>query len=223
MIVAHKLSKSFRERGTVERFVLQDLDLEIRAKMFALIQGVSGAGKSTLLAILGARDFATSGRVQILGKSSSDCSDADLAVLRRKVGFVLQQPHYLPTLSVRRNVEMPLIPLGMTCLEQQAAVQAALELVGMAELGEMPSRQLSGGERQRMAIARALVARPDILIADEPTSHLDECGAEKIARLFQDLQQSGLTVVVASHDPRFVRYATIIRRLHGGRFVHFDG
>lgn len=200
------------------------IDLELRAGELVVVRGASGAGKTTLLNLLGTLDTPTSGRVLLGDVDTSGLSEAALAPLRREsLGFVFQSFGLIPVLSARENVELPLRIAGVEPAERAARTQEALELVGLAEHTEQRPAELSGGQQQRVGIARAIVSRPRILIADEPTGQLDSRTAATIMDLLGDLaHDQGLAAIVSTHDPLLVARADRVLEIHDGR-LHAAG
>ncbi|MGH7192342.1 MAG: ABC transporter ATP-binding protein, partial [Candidatus Saccharimonadales bacterium] len=175
-----------------------------------------GSGKSTLLALLGALDRPTAGEVFFAGKSLAGLSDIGLARIRRRFGFVFQSFSLLPRLSVWDNVSYPLVPRGVGRRKRLALAQKLLEPLGLADRVDDPAAELSGGEQQRVAVARALAGEPTALLADEPTSQLDQAGAELLWAAFDDLRRRGITLIVCSHDPRFLARASQVVYVESG-------
>jgi putative ABC transport system ATP-binding protein len=201
----------------VETHALSGIHLEIRKGEFVAIAGPSGCGKSTLLSILGLLDSPTQGTYTLAGNPVQSLKLSDRARIRnREIGFIFQSFNLIGDLTVFENVELPLTYRGMRASERKQWVAEALERVGMAHRGKHLPSQLSGGQQQRVAVARALVGRPLILLADEPTGNLDSRNGEAVMDLLRELHRGGATVCMVTHDPRFARFA--------GRTVHlFDG
>jgi putative ABC transport system ATP-binding protein len=201
----------------VETHALAGIHLNIARGEYVAIAGPSGCGKSTLLSILGLLDSPTQGTYKLNGKTVQDLDLSQRARIRnREIGFIFQSFNLIGDLTVFENVELPLTYRGMRSSERRARVGQALERVGMAHRGKHLPSQLSGGQQQRVAVARALVGQPSILLADEPTGNLDSKNGEAVMELLQDLHQSGSTICMVTHDPRFAR--------HADRSVHlFDG
>lgn len=187
-----------------ERPVLAGVSLAIRAGERVALTGPSGSGKTTLLNLLGGVDRPTSGHIDFDGTRLGDLDGDGLAALRRRhVGTVFQFFHLLPTLSAFENVELPLQLLDVPAAERRDRVASLLERVGVAHRADAPPGELSGGEMQRVAIARALVHRPRLLLADEPTSNLDDVRCAQVMELLQaQAAACGATLVIATHDQR---------------------
>jgi lipoprotein-releasing system ATP-binding protein len=212
------LSKSYRVGGRVLS-VLRALDLSVeRGEMVAVI-GASGVGKSTLLHLLGGLDAADAGTIHIGEADITVMSDPDRVAFRnRHVGFVFQFHHLLPEFTALENVEMPLRIGREPAASRLPRVQEVLGRVGLAERLEHRPGMLSGGEQQRVAVARALVMRPDLLLADEPTGDLDEATADALHDLLREMhRERGLTSIIATHNPRLAAACDRILRLHDGR------
>jgi lipoprotein-releasing system ATP-binding protein len=212
------LNKRYRV-GAEPIHVLRDLDLAVEAGEMVAIVGASGVGKSTLLHLLGGLDRADSGTIRIGDAEVTSLEDQALVAFRnRHVGFVFQFHHLLPEFSAVENAEMPLRIARLAPSEARPRAAGLLERVGLAErLAHRPG-MLSGGEQQRVAVARALVMRPSLLLADEPTGDLDEDTAEALHALLREMhRESALTSVIATHNPRLAASCDRTLRLEGGR------
>ena len=217
-VTATGLNK-FYQVGTQQIHVLRDLELQADRGQMTAIVGASGVGKSTLLHILGGLDRAQSGTVHVDGTDLSAMDDASLVEYRnRHVGFVFQFHHLLPEFDAAENVEMPMRIARMPLDE---ARRRATELLTRVALGERVTHRpnmLSGGEQQRVAVARALVMRPALLLADEPTGDLDEITADALHGLLRDMHaEHGLTSIIATHNPRLAAACDRVLRLERGQ------
>jgi putative ABC transport system ATP-binding protein len=200
---------------------LDGIDLTIERGEAVAIVGPSGSGKSTLLHMMGTLDRPTSGSIAIAGRNLDGLSDAELSAVRsRHIGFVFQQFHLLPGYTALDNVADGLLYRGIPLDERRQLGRAALERVGLADRAGHHAQNLSGGERQRVAVARALVGLPDIILADEPTGNLDSKMSDAVVGLLSDLHRAGMTLVVITHETdiahRFGRHI----ELRDGRVVH---
>ena len=201
--------------------MLRDLDLQVAAGEMVAIVGASGVGKSTLLHILGGLDRASEGDITIDGAQLSALDDAALVRFRnQRVGFVFQFHHLLPEFSALENAEMPMRIARISMNEARPRAEELLGRVGLAERLSHRPGMLSGGEQQRVAVARALIMRPALLLADEPTGDLDEQTADSLHTLLRDMHQRyGLTSIIATHNPRLASACDRILRLEGGRLI----
>ncbi|MEZ5564998.1 MAG: ABC transporter ATP-binding protein [Gammaproteobacteria bacterium] len=217
VILTRGLSRSFPMGDTVIR-ALQDLDVTIRRGEYVAIMGPSGSGKSTLMNIIGCLDRPDSGEYWLNGTAVASLGDSQLAMLRnREIGFVFQTFNLLARASALHNVELPLIYAGIGRRERVARAEQALIQVGLEQrLHHRPS-ELSGGQRQRVAVARALVTKPSLLLADEPTGNLDSATAKDILSLFAELHGRGNTIVLVTHDAGIAANARRSIRLRDGR------
>ncbi len=204
----------------VETHALSGIHLDIRQGEYVSIAGPSGCGKSTMLSILGLLDTPTDGNYWLNNKPVANLDFAERARIRnREVGFIFQSFNLIGDLTVFENVELPLTYRGMGAAERRSLVGAALEKVGMSHRVKHYPSQLSGGQQQRVAVARALVGKPSILLADEPTGNLDSKNGEAVMDLLRDLHREGATICMVTHDPRFSRHADRTVHLFDGRIV----
>jgi putative ABC transport system ATP-binding protein len=204
----------------VETHALSDISLEIEKGEYVSIAGPSGCGKSTLLSILGLLDSATSGEYWLNGQDVAELPDRDRARVRnREIGFIFQSFNLIGDLTVFENVELPLTYRGMPGSERRERAAAALERVGMQHRAKHLPSQLSGGQQQRVAVARAVAGEPAMLLADEPTGNLDSKSGESVIELLGELHQSGATICMVTHDPRYARHAQRNVHLFDGRLV----
>ena len=200
---------------------LAGVDVEVRAGRLTVVRGPSGSGKTTLLNLLGGLDRPTSGRVLLGDDILSELSEAELAAARRdRIGYVFQNFGLIPVLSAAENVEVPLRLRRMERGQRDERVAEVLELVGLTRHAGQRPGELSGGQQQRVGMARALVARPEVLIADEPTGQLDSETAERIMDLILEVTRiRGTATVVATHDPLLISRADEVLELRDGRVV----
>jgi len=207
-------------RGPAEVHALHPLDLRVRRGDYLAVMGPSGSGKSTFLHLLGCLDQPTAGRYLLEGRDVSQLPDAELARVRgTAIGFVFQRFHLLRDESARRNVELPLLYAGTPRAERRRRAEAALVSVGLGDRLRHHPGQLSGGEQQRLALARALVKRPRLLLADEPTGNLDTASGARVLDLIDEENRRGTTVVLITHDPEVAERAGTRLLLRDGRMV----
>ena len=217
MIAFRHVSKVFGTGDTVVRAV-DNLSFECPAGGFWALTGPSGSGKSTVLHLIAGLTAPTSGRVLVDGADVAGMTAAESAALRRRrIGYILQSFNLLPFLTARENVGMPLVLDGVRQAEVDARVNDALALVNLAHRAGHHPTHLSGGEQQRLAIARALVIRPAIILADEPTGNLDRAAGRQLMDLIGEInERTGVTVLLVTHDPVFAAYAHRVLRLVDG-------
>jgi putative ABC transport system ATP-binding protein len=220
LVTVEEVSRRFPLDRSYVR-ALDDASLHVAPGEFLAIAGPSGSGKSTLLNLMGCIDKPTSGRIVIEGRDTSALKPAQLTALRReKIGFVFQTFNLIPVFTAEENVEYPLLVQGIAAAERRSRAMAALESVGLAHRARHRPDLLSGGERQRVAVARAIVHRPSLILADEPTANLDTHNATELIDLMRDLNRSlGLTFIFSTHDQRLLEHTPRIVRLTDGQVV----
>ncbi|WP_414577920.1 ABC transporter ATP-binding protein [Anabaena sp. CCY 9402-a] len=208
-------------RGETEVKALNDVNLVINEGEYCSIMGPSGSGKSTAMNIIGCLDRPTTGHYYLDNVDVAQMNDADLAHIRnKKLGFVFQQFHLLPQLSALENVMLPMVYAGVNPSERSDRAAQALTKVGLANRINNKPTQLSGGQQQRVAIARAIVNRPVVLLADEPTGALDSHTTQEVLDIFTELNTSGITVVMVTHEPEVARQTRRIVWFRDGQVVH---
>jgi len=216
MIELEQITKVY-QMGTVEVHALRGVSLQIDQGEFVSIMGPSGSGKSTLMNVLGCLDVPTEGSYHLHGKDVGQLNDRQLAGIRnREIGFVFQQFNLLPRTQALRQVELPLLYAGVGRGERHQRARAALETVGLGDRAGHKPDELSGGQQQRAAIARALVTRPSIILADEPTGNLDSRSGQEILAIFDQLNAQGITVIFVTHDREIAAHSRRVIRLRDG-------
>jgi putative ABC transport system ATP-binding protein len=206
------------DAGELAVKALDGIDLDVQKGQMIAIIGPSGSGKSTLMHILGCLDAPTAGTYHLDGEDVSTLSGFQLAAIRnRKVGFVFQTFNLLPRASLLRNVELPLLYGGVAGADRRERATEALRRVGLGDRTKHKPSELSGGQRQRAAIARALVNKPSLVLADEPTGNLDTKTGLEILELFDEMHAHGETVVIVTHDPRIAERCERLVRIVDGR------
>ena len=199
---------------------LRGVSLEVRRNEFVAIMGPSGSGKSTLMNLIGCLDRPMRGQYRLVGEPVEEMDARQLAVIRnRHIGFVFQTFNLLPRATALKNVALPLVYAGIGREERKEQAFAALAQVGLENRAYHRPSQLSGGQQQRIAIARALINRPALLLADEPTGNLDSRTSAEILATFRYLHQRGMTIVLVTHDPAIAANAQRRIELHDGRIV----
>jgi len=205
------------QMGAETIHALRDVSLEIQRGEYVAIMGPSGSGKSTLMNVIGCLDTPTSGRYDLNDVNVSEMDDNQLAEVRnREIGFVFQTFNLLPRSNALHNVELPLIYAGESGEERRKIALDALTQVGLADRIHHKPNELSGGQRQRVSVARALVNKPSILLADEPTGNLDSKTGEEIMALFEELSRHGNTILVVTHEEDIARRARRVVRIRDG-------
>lgn len=219
MIKTKNLKKIYTTEE-VETTALNNVNLEITEGEFCAVMGPSGCGKSTLLNIMGLLDNPTEGEYHFLDYEISDKSERERANLRKgNIGFIFQSFNLIDELTAFENVELPLLYLGASAKERKEKSEAALERMNMMHRRDHFPQQLSGGQQQRIAIARAVVANPKLILADEPTGNLDSDHGDEVMKLLAELNEQGTTIVMVTHSPHDANYARRVIHLFDGHIV----
>lgn len=206
--------------GTIEVPAVCGVSCEVKRGEFVAITGPSGCGKSTFMHLIGCLDKPTTGQIYLDGDNVADFDDNQLAAIRnKKIGFVFQSFNLLPKMNAEKNVSLPLYYADVRAEERDRRAHAMLEQVGLEKRAHHKPAEMSGGERQRIAIARALINNPAIMLADEPTGNLDSKTSVDIMKIFQDINKKGATIIVVTHEPDIVRYARRVIKLKDGHII----
>ena len=222
LIETHDLCKTYHRQQVDEVRALTSASLTIAGGEMLALQGPSGSGKTTLLSLLGCMARPTSGSIRVLGKDVAKLPEPFLTRIRREAfGFVFQQFNLIRDLKVLDNVLLPLYPTDLSSKQMQARGDEVLAQLNLSDKRGQLIKRLSGGEQQRVAIARALINQPQIIIADEPTAHLDSHLSAELLKIFGSLKRAGKTIIIASHDPFVYQHPLIDRCLamHDGRLL----
>ena len=212
LIELERVTKIYNQGKANEVCAVREVDLSVAEGEMICLRGPSGSGKSTLLAVIGCVIQPTSGRAAIAGRQLSRLPDRFLTIHRRQtVGFIFQQFNLLPALTVADNIALPLLPLGVGPAERRRRASALAERFGIGHRLAFRADQISGGESQRVAIARALVNDPPIILADEPTAHLDSRLSREFMAIMEELQRAGKTIIITSHDQTVTDHPAIDR------------
>lgn len=212
LIELKNVTKIYNQEQVNEVTALKGIDLVIDDNSMTCLRGASGSGKSTLLAIIGCVFQPTAGRVSIAGKQLSRLPDRFLTLHRRRyIGFIFQNFNILPALTVCDNITLPLVPQGISPAEMRKKADFLMEKFSITHRRNFPASQISGGELQRVAIARALINDPPLILADEPTAHLDSRLSDEFMHFMRDLKSAGKTIIITSHDPLVTEHAAVDR------------
>jgi putative ABC transport system ATP-binding protein len=214
-----ELSKTYK-LGNIEVPAVCGVSCEVKRGEFVAITGPSGCGKSTFMHLIGCLDKPTTGQIYLDGDNVADFDDNQLAAIRnKKIGFVFQSFNLLPKMNAEKNVSLPLYYADVRADERDRRAHSMLDQMGLEKRAHHKPAEMSGGERQRIAIARALINNPAIMLADEPTGNLDSKTSVDIMRIFQDINKKGATIVVVTHEPDIVRYTKRVIKLRDGSIV----
>jgi putative ABC transport system ATP-binding protein len=222
LIATKEVSKTYNPRRVDEVRAVSDVTMHIDRGEVLVLEGPSGSGKTSLLSLIGCMSRPTSGRIVVDGRNVAKLSEIDLtSERRRRFGFIFQQFHLVADLAVLENVLLPLYPTEMSFREMRRRAGGVLERLGLGAKSLRKVRTMSGGEQQRVAIARALVNDPQVVIADEPTAHLDRKLTHELLEILDDIHSEGRTVVIATHDPRIFEHRIVDRilEMRDGRIV----
>lgn len=212
LIELDKVCKTYNQGQLNEVKALRNVSLAIDSGAMVCLQGASGSGKSTLLSIIGCVFPPTCGRAAIAGKQLARMPDRFLTIHRRNtIGFIFQHFNILPELTVLENITLPLMPLGVAPRARKERAAGLMEMLSISHRANFPARQISGGELQRVAIARALINDPPIILADEPTAHLDHALSLAFMEIMQELQRVGKTIILTSHDAVITQHPAVER------------
>lgn len=219
MLQMRALSRTYRT-DTIETTALDAVDIDIADGEFVAVMGPSGCGKSTLLNLMGMLDTPSSGSYVFNGQEVAGLGEARLAEVRKaNIGFIFQSFNLVDELSVRENIELALLYHDVSAAERKRRTDEVMDRVGIAHRARHRPNQLSGGQQQRVAVARALVAQPNLILADEPTGNLDTNHGEEVMRMLQQLNAEGSTIVMVTHSPAHADYASRVISMLDGRVL----
>ena len=219
-VSCRKVDKTFQQ-GELAVHALSAIDLDIASGGFVCLSGPSGSGKTTLLNMIGGLDRPSRGEITVAGRRIDQMRMSELAELRlRHIGFVFQAYNLIPVLNARENVEFVMQLQGVAADQRYALAMGILEEVGLKGMEERRPGELSGGQQQRVAVARAIVSKPALMLADEPTANLDSVTAEKLMQQMRDLNtHTGTTFVISTHDKLVMSFAKRLIKLHDGEII----
>lgn len=219
MITMKNINKGYL-LGEEKLPILKNINFSVKKGEYVAILGPSGSGKTTLMNIIGCMDVMDSGEYYLDGMAIHETKEDDLTEIRnQKIGFIFQNYHLIPTYNVVQNIIMPLLMRGMTHEEAQELCMDTIQLLGLGERVAHKPSELSGGQKQRVSIARALVGKPAILLADEPTGALDQSSGREVLKLFRELHEMGNTIVMITHDLNVAKSAQRIVKIVDGRMM----
>jgi putative ABC transport system ATP-binding protein len=219
MIETKKLKKIF-QTDEVETTALNDISLKVEKGEFVAIMGPSGCGKSTLLNILGLLDGPSEGEYEFGENNVSNSNERERAGIRKgSIGFIFQSFNLIDELTVFENIELPLLYLKIKPAQRKAMVKEVMERMNIEHRSSHYPQQLSGGQQQRIAIGRAIVSNPDLILADEPTGNLDSANGEEVMNLLKELNQAGTTIIMVTHSPHDASYANRVINLFDGKII----
>jgi putative ABC transport system ATP-binding protein len=219
MLSLRNLSKVYRT-DTVETTAVQSLDLDVPVGQFAAIMGPSGCGKSTLLNVIGMLDAPSAGEYWFNNVDVAKMGESQLAQIRKKnIGFIFQSFNLIDELTVAENIELALLYHDIPASQRKTRVEEAMDKVGIGHRAKHVPSQLSGGQQQRVAVGRAVVAKPAMILADEPTGNLDTAHGEEVMRMLRALNDEGTTIIMVTHTPQHADYASRVINLVDGRIV----
>jgi len=216
MIVFQSVSKQYTHAGSRDAYAMRDVSLHIAKGELVFLAGPSGAGKSTLMKMVAAVERPTSGKVVVSGHDIGRIKPAGIPFLRRNMGIIFQQQRLLNDRTILANTMLPLLVTGARTAEAEQRARAALDKVGLLDRARAMPLELSGGEQQRVAVARAIVNRPQIILADEPTANLDRVAADKVLDALRAFHAVGVTCVISTHDDQVLASAERVIRLEQG-------
>lgn len=219
MIAFQSVSKQYTHGDSRGAYALHDVSLDIAKGELVYLAGPSGAGKSTLMKMVAAVERPSSGKVIVNGQDIGRIKPAGIPFLRRNIGIIFQQQRLLNDRDILANTMLPLLVTGARTLEAAQRARAALDRVGLLDRARAMPLELSGGEQQRVAVARAIVNRPQIILADEPTANLDRIAADKVLDALRAFHAAGVTCVISTHDEQVLAGSTRVIRLEQGRLV----